>query len=196
MPSIHDGCGIPSHRIHSSLLYRWRRGRRRGRRGARPSPLFPFDCRGLHKCPEQEHAKAGEPGGHDGVGEEVEAEGEEEPSDCSGNNPDDVIDEIEEIPKTTISTRIAPTRGGSIWPVKFADPRSSPYTRAAARRPTRKARATFTSFVNRMLPITAPTSARTSPATTPPRAAPNRNPTALPRRAPIMDMTVVQRPWP
>src|SRR5213592_987938 len=94
MPSMHEGCGIPLRRTHSSLLYRWRRGRRRGRRGARPSPLFLLDCRGLHERPEQEYAEAREPGGHDGVGEEVEAEGEEESSDCSGNNPDDVIDEI------------------------------------------------------------------------------------------------------
>src|SRR5881628_731698 len=35
-----------------------------------------------------------------------------------------------------------------------------------------------------------------SPARSPPRAAPKRYPTTLPRRAPIKDITVAQRPWP
>src|SRR2546430_7386430 len=84
---------FPYTTLFRSVRRRRRRGRR-GRGGARSSELFLLDGGGLDEGPQEEHAEAGEPGGHDGVGEEVEAEGEEESSDCSGNNPDDVIDEI------------------------------------------------------------------------------------------------------
>src|SRR5207247_7591732 len=86
--------------------------------------------------------------------------------------------------------------GASIWPgVNVAWPWRSPYTAAPARSPTTKARATLTSFVNRIDPMTAPTSARIS-AVTMPNPVPNRNPTALPSSAPMRDMTLDQIPWP
>src|SRR3989454_1346361 len=101
------------------------------------------------------------------------------------------------MPKTTMRTRIAAIRGASNCPaVNWARPPRTPYTAAPARRPTRNARATFTSFVNRILPIPAPTIARMSRARSPPRAAPKRYPTTAPSRAPIMDITVAHRPWP
>src|SRR3989442_13814539 len=101
------------------------------------------------------------------------------------------------MPRAGKSTRTAPLGGVCRGPaVSWARPRRSPKTAAPARRPTRNARPTFTSFVNRILPITAPTIARMSPARSPPRAAPKRYPTTAPSRAPIMDITVAHRPWP